>query len=293
MSKIVGIGETVLDMVFIGNQPKAAVPGGSVFNSLVSLGRTLGDTDVVMISQCGDDHVARIMFDFMAVNGVKSDMIVRVPAHQSTVSLAILDDRGDASYEFLRDRTMPPFEAPDIEFFPDDIVIFGSFFAVDPATREQTRSIVRKARNAGAQVYYDINFRKNHIAQLEQLRGEIETNCSLATIVRGSSEDIMNLYGIGSGREAYESRISGLCPEFIYTRGGEPAEVFLRGEHKVYPVIPAEVVSTIGAGDNFNAGFVYGLVRGMDTDGCVETALRFSAAVCASVENYVPKDFSL
>lgn len=37
---IVGIGETVLDIVFRNNQPQAAVPGGSVFNAMVSLGRT-------------------------------------------------------------------------------------------------------------------------------------------------------------------------------------------------------------------------------------------------------------
>ena len=39
---VVGIGETVLDIVFKNNQPQAAVPGGSVFNAMVSLGRTVG-----------------------------------------------------------------------------------------------------------------------------------------------------------------------------------------------------------------------------------------------------------
>ena len=36
--KIIGIGETVLDIVFREGQPQAAVPGGSVFNSMISLG---------------------------------------------------------------------------------------------------------------------------------------------------------------------------------------------------------------------------------------------------------------
>lgn len=38
-SHIIGIGETVFDILFKNNQPQKAVPGGSTFNSIVSLGR--------------------------------------------------------------------------------------------------------------------------------------------------------------------------------------------------------------------------------------------------------------
>ena len=38
---IVGIGETILDIIFKNDQPVAAVPGGSTFNALISLGRVL------------------------------------------------------------------------------------------------------------------------------------------------------------------------------------------------------------------------------------------------------------
>lgn len=38
--KITGIGETILDIVFKDNKPVAAVPGGSTFNAIISLGRT-------------------------------------------------------------------------------------------------------------------------------------------------------------------------------------------------------------------------------------------------------------
>ena len=39
MRKIFGIGETILDIIFQNNQPYKAVPGGSVFNGLITLGR--------------------------------------------------------------------------------------------------------------------------------------------------------------------------------------------------------------------------------------------------------------
>ena len=36
MRKVIGIGETILDIIFRDGQPTAAVPGGSVFNGIVS-----------------------------------------------------------------------------------------------------------------------------------------------------------------------------------------------------------------------------------------------------------------
>ena len=39
MRKVIGLGETVLDIIFKDDQPVAAVPGGSTFNCLISLGR--------------------------------------------------------------------------------------------------------------------------------------------------------------------------------------------------------------------------------------------------------------
>ena len=34
MRKVIGIGETILDIIFKNDQPHTAVPGGSVFNGL-------------------------------------------------------------------------------------------------------------------------------------------------------------------------------------------------------------------------------------------------------------------
>ena len=65
-----------------------------------------------------------------------------------------------------------------------------------------------------------------------------------------------------------------------------------------------DVVSTIGAGDAFNAGMVYYLEKIKDENvkineldaskfrGMLGSGLKFSAAVCATMDNYVPSNFS-
>ena len=40
MRKVIGIGETILDIIFKNDEPIGAVPGGSVFNGIISLGRS-------------------------------------------------------------------------------------------------------------------------------------------------------------------------------------------------------------------------------------------------------------
>ena len=293
--KIVGIGETVFDIVFKDGKPQAAVPGGSVFNAIISLGRTAGTAAsasvasasvagvsasggtvasstaasstaarcaaprVIMATQMGKDNASEIIIDFMQRNNVETTHAICVEGRQSTISLAMLDSRNDARYEFFRDSAMPKFQTPDIELEPGDILLFGSFFAISPATRLQVRELVARARSQGAIIYYDINFRKGPHGNSPHINEYIEENCALSTIVRGSSEDIGNIYGECTAAEAYRDHISSLCSNFICTKGADSTEVFSPGFHAIYPVHKIETLSTIGAGDNFNAGVVYTL----------------------------------
>ena len=58
MRKVIGIGETVLDIIFKDDEPVSAVPGGSVFNALISLGRA--GVKASLISETGNDHIGRL-----------------------------------------------------------------------------------------------------------------------------------------------------------------------------------------------------------------------------------------
>ena len=303
MRKVIGIGETVLDIIFKDDEPVSAVPGGSVFNALISLGRA--GVKASLISETGNDHIGRKIIRFMEENGVDGSNVNVYADSKSPLSLAFLNDNNDAEYIFYKDHPHDQldFIYPDIQ--PDDIVMFGSFYAINPVIRPQVAGLLEYAKNHGAILYYDVNFRASHRNEVMKITPNLLDNLEYADVVRGSNEDFSILFKRNDADSVYRTDISFYCHNFIYTRGAKPVEVRAEGGiKKQYAVSNTETVSTIGAGDNFNAGFVYGLIkygitkediqRGLSEeqwDKLVECAQMFSCECCKSINNYISKEF--
>ena len=303
MRKVIGIGEAVLDIIFKDNKPVEAVPGGSAFNAITSLGRCGVSTS--FISEAGNDHVGKYIIGFLKSNGVNADNVTTFPDSKSPVSLAFLNEKNDAEYIFYKDHPHDQLEFtyPDIQ--PDDIVLFGSFYAVNPVIRPQLVGLLDYARSHGAIIYYDVNFRPAHKDEVIRITPNLIENLDYADIVRGSHEDFATLYKKEDADKVYNAEISFYCRQFIYTHGSQPVEV--RGGRdmkKSYPVPDTKVVSTIGAGDSFNAGFIFGMLKqgitrsdlergltGEQWDSLIGCALSFSADCCKDIFNYVSKKF--
>ena len=304
MRKVIGIGETVLDVIFKNDQPISAVPGGSVFNGVISLGRS--GVPATFISETGNDRVGARIVSFLKENGVNADKINIYPDSKSPVSLAFLNDQNDAEYIFYKDhpRDRLDFDYPDVN--PDDIVMFGSFYAVNPVIRPQVQGFLDYARNRGAILYYDVNFRSSHKNEVMRITPNLLENFELADIVRGSKEDFEVLFRKTDAQAVYRSQIAFYTRNFIYTQGAGEVELRAEGDiSKQYSVKPTETVSTIGAGDNFNAGLVYGMIKYGITreqvvagitedlwDGVIAEAQQFSANVCQSISNSVDQSFA-
>jgi fructokinase len=302
MKKVIGIGETILDILFKDNQPMKAVPGGSVFNSIISLGRM--GASAVFVSEVGNDRVGNIVVDSLVDSGVDASYIYRYDDAKSPVSLAFLDKNNDAEYIFHKGApaTHLDIEFPNIE--ADDIVIYGSYFVLNPLLRNKVKSFLEYARSRGAILYYDVNFRKNHAAEKLKLSEALIENLEYADVVRGSIDDFNVLYGIVDAEKVYKEKIKFYSPNFICTHGGEGVKLFTRDFIADYAVPAVDVVSSVGAGDNFNAGVVYGLLASGVTrdellnlsrdgwDAIIKCGIDFSAHACTLMDNYIEKSWA-
>jgi len=303
MRKVIGIGETVLDIIFRDDQPISAVPGGSTFNAIISLGRSGVPTS--FISETGNDRVGRMIIRFLEENGCDASSVNVYPDSKSPLSLAFLNEQNDAEYIFYKDHPNDRLDFNYPEVRQDDLVLFGSYYALNPVIRPQVKEFLDYAHQQGAILYYDVNFRAAHQHEVMKLTPNLLENFELADIVRGSAEDFEILFKKRSADDVYRSQIMFYTKKFIYTRAAEPVELRADGGlAKQYPVQPVDTVSTIGAGDNFNAGLLYGIIRegimrshfdrGLSEqqwDAIVGSALQFSAEVCGNLYNNVSTDF--
>ena len=99
MRKIYGIGETVLDIIFKDGQPQAAKAGGSVLNSVVSMGRM--GLPVSFISEYGQDDVGILIDGFLKDNGVDTSSVHRFHDGSTSLALAFLDEKKRCTLHFL------------------------------------------------------------------------------------------------------------------------------------------------------------------------------------------------
>lgn len=302
MRKVIGIGETILDIIFRGEQPSAAVPGGSVFNGIVSLGRM--GVPVGFISETGNDRVGRIILQFMRDNHIPTDHVNVFPDGKSPVSLAFLNEQSDAEYLFYKDYPRQRLDVLFPRLEEDDIVMIGSYYALNPVLRDKILELLEQAREKKAIVYYDPNFRASHKNEAMKLAPTIIENLEYADIVRGSQDDFQYMYGLQDADKIYKDKIKFYCPRFICTAGGNSIALRTNKVNKDYSIPPLQAVSTIGAGDNFNAGVIYGLlkydVRYRDLanideptwDRIIQCGKDFAAEVCCSYHNSVSTEFA-
>ena len=300
MQRLFAIGETVLDIIFKESQVQDAKPGGSMLNSAVSLGRA--GQEVFLITEFARDQVGLHVQGFLEQNGVDCTYVYHFDQGKTPLALAFLNEQSDASYVFYKSYPKKRLTVSMPDFSENDIVLFGSFFGIDPVIRSQVLDIIHKAREKGALVIYDPNFRKPHAHELEQLRPFIVENIGLAHIVRGSHEDFKIIFdadGISQVRE----RIGNGPDVLLMTNSSEGVYLDSVTVKERFPVKKIKPISTIGAGDNFNAGLIYGLIREHVTKAVLADVSQeqwrkitaygvgFASDVCMSYENYISENF--
>ena len=302
MRRVFGIGETILDIIFKNDQPYKAVPGGSVFNGMISLGRL--QVPVSFISELGQDQVGDLILRFMEQNNLSADWIDRFTEGKSPVSLAFLDENKNANYSFYKNYPEQRLEVSLPRIEKDDIFIYGSYYVLDPALRPKVFELLQYARERGAILYYDPNFRKAHLHEAIRLMPTVLENLEMADIVRGSDEHFMNLFGKEDGEQIYRDHIQFYCDRLITTQGAAGVNLFTRDFKRHYEAAAIQPQSTIGAGDNFNAGLVYGLLKEdvrRDDLACltpekweriIRHGMALASEVCQSYDNYISADFA-
>lgn len=294
---VFAVGESLMDVIFKGNQPVSANPGGSVLNSVISLGRLR--IPVHLISELGNDDTGKHIIEFLSENQVGTNYIFQFDEGATALAMAYLDADEEAHYTFYKNYPARRLEGEFPPFTSKDILLFGSFFSITKEVRKPLLSLLESAQRAGAMIIYDPNFREPHTHTLQDIQKYIDENIQFADIIRGSGMDFTHIFDASSAEESYAAVTKNGQKNLIYTSGSGPVR-FLSGKHDLSVEVPRiSKVSSIGAGDNFNAGVIHSLIK-MEIDRSdldnlhdyqwktmLEEGAFFGSAVAGSIDNYI------
>lgn len=302
MRKIYTIGETVFDIIFKNGKAIDSTPGGAMLNTSVSLGRL--NLPVSIVGDYSSDYIGRIIDAFLDENGVNRKYITKYENAQSRLALAFLDNDNNADYSFYKIRKDKKVTIAYPVTTKDDIILFGSFYGIKSDIRSSLKSFLLNAKENGSIIIYDPNFRKAHLNILPEIYPYIMENIEMADIVKGSDEDFENIFATKTPKDTH-AKISKEVKlnNFIYTANKFGVDIVSKNNTSHYSVPGINPISTVGAGDTFNAGLIYGLLKYNITtenindiekniwDKIIKIAIDFSIDVCMSYNNYLSKEF--
>ncbi len=251
--------------LFSAMDERVQTPGGSVANTIAGIG-SLG-LATGFIGRVRDDELGHFYADAMTREGID---FVNAPVASGELptsrSMIFVSPDGE--------RSMNTYLGISAELGPDDVdesvaagaeVVFleGYLFDKDKGKDAFIRT-ARACRAAGGKAGIAISDPfcvERHRADFVSL---IENEMDF---VIGNEAEIRSLYQ-DNDLEADLARVAAACPLVVCTRSGDGVSIIHKGERTDIPVNKIVPVDATGAGDQFAAGFLFGLVSGHDMATC-------------------------
>jgi fructokinase len=256
MRMFVVVGEALVDLVGQrGGRTFAAHPGGSPANVALGLAR-LG-VPVTLWTRLGRDVFGEMITSHLETSGVVVDA---GPDPHGDTSLAIATlAAGVASYDFRIEWDVAALPPLPIEA---RCLHTGSLATVLRPGGPAVVDLVRRERERGrVTISYDPNVRPALLGDPERARPDVEALVALSDVVKVSDEDLRWLYPGERDEDVARQWLATGPALVVVTRGGQGVYGVSRVLEVHRPVVPVEMVDTVGAGDSFTSGLLDGLRR--------------------------------
>lgn len=259
-----------------------AFVGGCPTN--ISVGtRRLGLRSAVLTA-LGEDLVGDFILKFLNDEGVETKFVLRKPGHRTSAVVLGIEPPDRFPLVYYRDN------CADIELTIDDVLaapladsrallISGTGLSKEPS-RSAHLFAAEYARAVGTTVFLDLDFRADQWHDPRAFGVTVRSALRLVDIALGTEEEVKaaSLFDLdqlsiehsqisnpnieGDIAAAIETILNSGTTALVMKRGVAGAEVYLSdGEVINAEPFPVEVYNTLGAGDAFASGFIYGCLN--------------------------------
>ncbi|MHB1483526.1 MAG: carbohydrate kinase family protein [Saccharofermentanales bacterium] len=228
--------------------------------------------------KAGDDGFGRMIISKLRDAQVDTGRIIVGRSTKTGVGIALCRDDGDRA-TLTYNGTIDALEESDI---PLDIVRtshhihVGSYYLMkklQPAYPD----ILRKAKEAGATISLDTNWDPDELWDI----GKAGILPYVDILLLNENEIKATTKTDSIEKAIYE--LAGIVPFIVVKKGKEGAQAFAAGRNYSAPSYDAVVADTVGAGDCFDGGFIYGYLAGYDIAKCLK-----AGCICGSSSTKKP-----
>ena len=264
MYDITALGELLIDFTDSGVSPSGMRlfernPGGAPANVLaaaVRFGRR-----AAFLGKVGNDMHGQFLRQTLRDAGIDVRGLVSADDVFTTLAFVTLDGGGERTFSFARKPgadTCLTADELDTEILQNTRVLHvGSLSLTDEPARSATFAAVELAKQAGAVISYDPNYRAPLWPGPERAAEQMRTMIPHTDVMKLSDEETELLTGVSDPETAARRLLALGVPCAAVTLGAEGALAAARGEVRHIPPFPAKAVDTTGAGDAFWGGFLH------------------------------------
>ena len=255
--------------------------GGSCPNTLATLSK-LG-VRTAIAGKVGNDELGKFFKDKILKNNVGS--YIRTANSDTGASVILITPDGE--------RTMNTYLGTCQEFSPSDLsdemiknsnyFYFTGYMWDTENQKSATRKAIDIARENNIKVIFDLadpfavsRYKDDFLSLLEK-----DVDISLA-----NAEEARILTGLNPGEAAIE--IGKLSKITAIKNGEKETYIVNNGELHIVDSYSTNVVDTTGAGDNFAAGFIYGILNGLSIEDCGKIASYVALKCIEKVGAHAP-----
>lgn len=224
---------------------------------------SLGCEIMLSGSHLGEKN-ANLILEYFKDKGVDTSKLVIEKDFQGVIDYVIIDKHTRTCFgEFGKffSRKTPFYEKPD-----EDAIKQCTVVGADPFFGEDVAELCHKYNKKFATIDCAYDSKLNRYCSVNAISHHHLKDCY-------PGEDYISLY------KKYTEQTDGLI---IFTFGEKEIMYGRKGEHpKYFKPYSVDVISTLGAGDSFKAGTIYGLYKGMPDDELVSFASAVASGACS------------
>jgi 2-dehydro-3-deoxygluconokinase len=235
------------------------------------------------ISRLGKDEFGRVIYNFARGEGIDVSEVKLVEGSPTSLNFKEIQEDGSGKTFYYRYNSpilsLKPEEITSELFEGIDVVhLSGVFLSIDPQNLAIVKRVLEIAKQREIPVSFDPNLRLK-MWTIEQARTTFLEIFPYVDILLTGLDEIQLILEDSSDKALIEFADRFQITQLVIKDGANGSRVFTNNQWYTKDAFPVNPIDTVGAGDGYDAGYIYAFLNGFSPDERLELANGVGALV--------------